>query len=421
MNKGKTRIIHNLLLLAASIGLSLLGAEFILRVTTHRSEIRVGTTHVPKAKLYGWAPLPDSKDVLVNPDTREKTVFVTNSQGWKDVEHSLTKPDDVIRILFIGDSFTFGVVPLEDLYTRQVEKKLKEQGISKIEVISIGAGCWGTDQELEALKLEGVGYKPDIVVYQFCLNDLTDNLRPWEGMPVSGTTEIFLYKPFRYELRNGCLQRISLRSQAKRHQISKRRRIKDFLMKSALFYNLYRWKILALYHSWFKNQPRLTESPLDPEKDLLVFCRLTGRTPQIQKAWDLLEALVLEMKTVCHENVAGFLIFPEWGDAGLRTRFLERHRIQTDCESDFIVVKDKRYNVDMYQPLKDLEKICQRNSIPLIKPKRVYERYQNDGHTNKTGNENMARDIVDFLLSWEYFNMIVHERAVESSGQSEQA
>ena len=92
------------------------------------------------------------------------------------MEHAITKPDDVNRIVVIGDSHTYGVVPLEDVYTRRLEAIFHQHGYRNIEVITLGVGAWGADQKLWVLEREGIHYKPDIVLYQFAANDIGDNL-----------------------------------------------------------------------------------------------------------------------------------------------------------------------------------------------------------------------------------------------------
>jgi len=165
----------------------LIVSEFILSIVAPPRHIRAGTLDSPKAKIYGWAPLPDNHDFIVNPDTGKKSYFVTNSQGWRDVEHNFKKPHGILRILFLGDSNTWRYVPLDDLYTRKTETLLKDKGFNNIEVISIGACGWGTDQLLEALMAEGLKYEPDLVIYQFCDNDIFDNLEPSENSGSNST------------------------------------------------------------------------------------------------------------------------------------------------------------------------------------------------------------------------------------------
>ena len=128
-----------------------MAVEVFLRVTTSRPEIRVGTTRTQNSEFYGWAPVPNSTTTFINPDTGEKHTVHINSKGWKDVEHAYKKLKGTVRILFLGDSYTYGIVPLKALYTRRVRQKLLARGVTNIEIISIGVGSWGTDQELEAL------------------------------------------------------------------------------------------------------------------------------------------------------------------------------------------------------------------------------------------------------------------------------
>jgi len=60
---------------------------------------------------------------------------------------------------------------------------------------------------------------------------------------------------------------------------------------------------------------------------------------------------------------------------------------------------------------------ARRLGIPLIEPKRQYDRYDNDYHTNKVGNERMAQDIVDFLVGWEPFLEKLRKAQTKEGGQ----
>ena len=405
----------NLLLVVVSLTLSLLAAELILRIALPRNEIVVGTLRAPNAALYGWALFPNAKDAHVNPDTREVSVYYTNSQGWKDVEHTFSKPDSVFRILFLGDSHTYGIVPLEDVYTRQVEKKLKQEGYPHVEVISIGIGSWGTDQELEALKLEGVRYHPDIVVYQFSGNDLRDNLLPRDNIQMNFIDRVSLSKPFRYDVVHGNLRRIDLQPETQKPP-SAARRIKDFLLRSALVYHINLAKQRATHYFNTTGQPKdeateteTTEAesrpwwdfnPHNPTRPDFMYKMDDGK-PHREAEWELMELLLLEMNAVAEAHGAAFVVFSEAGDEGRRQWNLAWNRIQTDGQMDYVVWEGKRYPIDMNRPLKGLKEVTQRHRIPLISPQRTYTRYQNDPHANKEGNERMADDIVDFLLSRE--------------------
>src|ERR1044072_4578912 len=47
--------------------------------------------------------------------------FRLNSRGFKDVEFTVKKEDGTYRILGMGDSFAFGVVPYQDNYLTLLE------------------------------------------------------------------------------------------------------------------------------------------------------------------------------------------------------------------------------------------------------------------------------------------------------------
>lgn len=399
----------NFLLLLVTIICGLLTMEFVLRLVSPPAKIGVGTSQTEKAKIYGWTLSPNSRETFINPDTGEKSYFFTNSQGWKDVEHRFKKPKDVTRLLFLGDSGTYGVVGLNDLYTRQVEILLKKLGFYNVEVISMGVGGWGTDQELEALYREGLRYEPDFVIYQFSGNDVTDNLYPIE---TTASREVHWKKVFKYKLKNGTLEKIKLCPKAE--SLSMGDKIRKFLLKSVLIYKLNKLKNIILeylsksgllanpaYEAMKKNH-WWDKYPIDPLNTYYKYGSI-DESKTLSEGWSLMEALIVKMEEVCQSNSAGFLIFSADGENGNRVWNIKMKLIQTDGVSDFVIFHGKKYLVDMKAPLKKLKEICKKNNIPLIEPKREYERYDYDPHPNRKGNLSMAQDIVDFLISWEPF------------------
>ena len=157
----------------------------------------IGRATPENARKYGWGFDPEERIVVTDPDTRRAFVSYANNHGWRDRDRTFKNPNDSFRIVVLGDSNTFGaIVPAEAVFTRLLEDRLKETGYNA-EVINISLGGWGTDQELEALRLEGLRYKPDIIVLQFTTNDLGENHCPFgvKSLPDMG-------KPFCYGLTN---------------------------------------------------------------------------------------------------------------------------------------------------------------------------------------------------------------------------
>lgn len=355
----------------------------------------VGTDQTPNARLYGWALPPNTRLACIHPDTGTVSFFRTNSQGWKDVEHTFEKPAQTFRILFLGDSNTYGIVPLQDLYTRQVEQLLRQQGFPHVEVISMGVGGWGTDQALEALLHEGIRYMPDLVIYQFCGNDLTDNLPP---LNPNDPHALNLKKPFQYHLTTQGLVRIPQKIPLPTRTL--RSTLHHLAGRSALIYHLNR----ARHHLFSLLYPSENEEiswwwdayPLDPTFPYFLY-HAGPETPEMQAAWELFEALIVEMKTVTEQHGTRFVIFSEESDLGKRAWYVEWQKIQTDAAGDSVLWQGTYYPIDWQYPLKKLTEICQRQNIWLIPPVRSYARYRYDPHPNAEGNLNMARDIVTFL------------------------
>jgi hypothetical protein len=294
----------------------------------------------------------------------------------------------------------------------------------------MGVGGWGTDQELEALVLEGLQYQPDLVIYQFCGNDIHDNMAPWKGLPAD---TIWWKKPFKYEIRNGRLTRVSLKNSATSRELSSAYMKKPFL-NSALAFNIIRVLRTAwtYYHDLaqstianttqqsFQDEARLRnseETPTKPEKEKTHVKKNPLSSPAIdpttdyyeynpegeshglRKHWELFGALVLKMKEVTEQRNARLIIFSEESDEGKREWCIRAGWFSTDGKSDFVLFNGKQYSVDWKRPLKSLSAICTKYEIPLIEPKSKYERFHNDSHPNITGNLRMAEDIVDFLLN----------------------
>ncbi len=99
--------------------------------------------------------------------------FKLNSKGFKDKEFT-KKESDIYRIVGIGDSFAFGVVPYEHNYLTLLESNLQEEDI-KAEVLNLGIPGIGPKDYLTLFAKEGLALNPDmLVVSLFIGNDFTD-------------------------------------------------------------------------------------------------------------------------------------------------------------------------------------------------------------------------------------------------------
>ncbi|MBU0666229.1 MAG: SGNH/GDSL hydrolase family protein [Nanoarchaeota archaeon] len=101
------------------------------------------------------------------------TPIQTNSKGIRDYEYEIPKPNNICRILILGDSITFGLyLPLNETYSKKLEQLLNlNEQTKRFEVINAGVTGYNTVQEFNLLKNKLMEYEPDLVILGFFLND----------------------------------------------------------------------------------------------------------------------------------------------------------------------------------------------------------------------------------------------------------
>ena len=91
---------------------------------------------------------------------------------FRDVEHTLKKPEECCRIVIVGDSVATGqFVDFDDMFSRQLQHLLDAQAPGRYEVILTGMTGYSTSQELILLEQTSFRFKPDLVIWAYCLND----------------------------------------------------------------------------------------------------------------------------------------------------------------------------------------------------------------------------------------------------------
>jgi hypothetical protein len=116
-----------------------------------------------------------------------------NSLGFRDSEHLKKRPEDITRVVIIGDSFTYGWgVDQDQAYPALLEPLLDGAGDRQYEIFNMGIPDTGT---VEARQIAQVAmtFDPQIIVLAMLLedrwavngNDLVDNARKPQGEQAS--------------------------------------------------------------------------------------------------------------------------------------------------------------------------------------------------------------------------------------------
>jgi len=101
-----------------------------------------------------------------------------NSLGNRGRETALARRADVKRIVFVGDSQTWGYgVGDDETIPAQLERLMNDGGATRYEALNLGVGGYGTDQAFLKYVLQGRRYAPDIVVLTVFKNDPVENER----------------------------------------------------------------------------------------------------------------------------------------------------------------------------------------------------------------------------------------------------
>lgn len=97
-----------------------------------------------------------------------------NERGLRGPLVSYTRTSDVTRVLYLGDSITFGYgVDEAEGFTHRTAELLAKQGI-RTETINTAVPSYNSEQEITYLKNEGYRYQADWVVVGICWNDINE-------------------------------------------------------------------------------------------------------------------------------------------------------------------------------------------------------------------------------------------------------
>lgn len=224
----------------------------------------------------------------------------TNSHGLRGPERAIPKPPDVKRIVFVGDSVTFGWgVDEEDTFTHMVETELNARGEQRWEAVNAGHLYHDSTQERAVLEEVGLLYEPDIVVLVFVGNDIQPTAqmrRPAAERPVTLTEED--------------LEEIRVRMAANERV--------DWMEPVMPFTHRFSRLVLKRWFNWRFKQREGNEQR-DPNM-------LDRAGIDFELGWNLAQKAILEMRAMSVDAGAHFLVL----DSG------REQRLETFCEENGI-------------------------------------------------------------------------------------
>ena len=118
-----------------------------------------------------------------------------NSAGFRDDEFPATRSPDSIRIITLGDSWTFGHnVAMDQSYPKRLQVMLRSEFPNKkIEVLNLAMLAYTSHEGLKLLQRKALAFQPDIVLIGYSMNDAS--IAGWHDR------DVFVPKTWRFSLR----------------------------------------------------------------------------------------------------------------------------------------------------------------------------------------------------------------------------
>ncbi len=138
------------------------------------------------AEDWGWQPTPDQSLVYTKPGYGE-IVYSSTRDGFRRFGDPHASK---LKVLAVGDSTTHAY----QVSDGQAYYDFLADHDSGLELFAFGAGGYGTVQQAMAIQRYAGEISPDVVIWQMCANDLTDN--DWRLEGLSTENNIHMRRPY---------------------------------------------------------------------------------------------------------------------------------------------------------------------------------------------------------------------------------
>lgn len=300
----RRRVLFAVLALTLSLGFVLVASELAVRLLAPPElwRFRDSTEDWTFDSRLGWVQKPNLRARTRN-DAGTVIDFRTNPDGLTPLSARRAKTPGVYRILLLGDSTVVGrSVPQDQTLQAFLETRLQAAG-RRVEVFNGGVEGYSTDQVLLRLEQLVPLYRPDVVFYGLCDNDLGGNsLDSAYGLPkprfVLGVSGVLELQPLRGANR---LQESPVGVRSSLQRLAVYRLLHPWL--TGLRANLGGWEernLLGLAPEWYYNPESLEKVD-----------------------WDLLAALLVRMREDSARDGARFLFYSHPALAEVWRPFIE--------------------------------------------------------------------------------------------------
>ena len=278
-----------------------------------------------------------------------------NSKGWNDFERQYNKPQNVVRVAIVGDSFIEALqVPKTDSVASKLESwldvncKYKMDDI-RYEVLSFGASGWGTTQMHLAIKNEVIQYDPDFVIMAFFPgNDLKNNIYE---------LELNSNRPY-FKIENGSL----IQSSFPTINNSFKRSAYTFLRDNFLMIQLIREPIVNIFWE-FSREEKIKESNSESKSNYSDRLELIDRgtwgndldNEFVEYSWNLFESILLKTKEDLNDKNIEFIAL-----------VVSRGEVVDNRKNEVEQWAIKNNYSNIFYPEDRVENFGKKNDIPVI-------------------------------------------------------
>ena len=388
-------VVKNLPVILISLAITLVIIEIILR-QFYFPTASPAAYRKPDPFL-GWRLEPNVR--MINQNIEFSVPIEYNSRGWRDVEHTLEKPEGTFRILVLGDSFMEAYsVALDDAFHRQLESLINESEATHVEVINLGVGGYGTLQEYRAFMEEGRLYDPDLVLVAFyTTNDVRNNSMEIEAE----STETFKVNSRPYLLPGGSddwdvvTNNYELAAQEYEEATQQAaEESKGFSFERLAIVRLIRQAQMQ------KDAQELTSTDANLEQNLSFWIGVHScePTPTYDDAWEITSRIFARLNQAVEDSGGQLVVFTVPGLQEVDQEFKDRVE-----ELD----RERNYCLDSLPGNDRLRDVLTDLDVPMLNLTPVFQKKENtegidlyrwtDQHWNEAGHALAAEQVYEFL------------------------